>query len=452
MNGPTDTLALLETSVARLEADLAILASHDAIERLQRAYGYYIDKGLWSEAANLFTIDATYEYGQGGVYVGRDRIRAVLGLRGPEGLSPGELNTHMIVQPIITVAPGNKTAKARWRSDMQLCIEGRGYWGEGTYENSYVREDGVWKIARLHFYVTMLCDYDKGWVEGNVPMEGPSAILPPDHPPTEVYTSLPGVYLPPYHYPNPVTGARPDDVDRTPFALASECPAEVVDLAGETEALVNRVEALKDIRAIEKLQRAYGYYVDKAMWQDVSDLFGEESTLEIGGRGVFLGKKRVLEYMGIGLGPSGPQEGQIINHQQFQGIVTLAPDGQRARGRWRAFVIGGSPWAAVNWGDVTYENHYVKKEGVWIIDKLRAPFNMYTLYKEGWHKSTTPNTRPESFPPPPDLPPTIIYLTYPNFYNEPFHYANPVTGALAPPPNRAAGGVAPMANFVDDPG
>ena len=58
---------------------------------------------------------------------------------------------------------------------------------------------------------------------------------------------------------------------------------------------------------------------------------------------MFLGKKRVLQYLGVGLGPTGPQAGQIINHQQFQGIVTVAADGSSAQGRWTAFVMAGEP-------------------------------------------------------------------------------------------------------------
>lgn len=445
----SDTLNALETEAARCELELARLASHEAIERLQRTYGYYVDKGLWSQAADLFTEDATWEYGMSGVYEGRDRIRAALGLRGPEGLRTGELNNHWVVQPIITVAPDNQTAKARWRSNMQTQRDGKAYWGEGTYENEYVNDGGVWKISRLHFYVTMWCDYDKGWVEGNVAMDPASSELPPDYPPSEVYESLPGVYLPPYHYPNPVTGKTPEPGPQE-IPVDADASAEIATLAEDMTRAARRIERVKDLRACEKLQRSYGYYVDKAMWQDVSDLFHDGSSLEIGGRGIFLGKKRVLEYMGIGLGPSGPQEGQIINHQQFQGIVTISEDGEYACGRWRAFVIGGSPWAAVNWGDVTYENRYVKKGGIWTMDVLRAPFTMYTLYKDGWHKVTTPNTRPESFPPPPDLAPSVVYLTYPNFYVAPFHYPNPVTGREAPPPNPAAGGVAPMTDFIDN--
>ena len=265
----------LEAHLDRAELRLARLASHEAVERLQRAYGYYVDKGLWSAAADLFADDGTWEWGQSGVYRGRERIRAALALRAPEGLRQGDLNTHFICQPIVTVAQNNMTARARWRSDMQLCSNGKGRWGEGTFENTYVNDHGVWKIASLHFYVTMECDYDLGWIAGDIPMDPPSERLPPDEPPTEVYGSLPEVYLPAYHYPNPVTGAQPRKPD------LPELPVEDAEpLAAEIAALSARIERIEDVRACEKLQRAYGYYVDKAMWNDVADLFVEGSTLE----------------------------------------------------------------------------------------------------------------------------------------------------------------------------
>ena len=56
--------------------------------------------------------------------------------------------------------------------------------------------------------------------------------------------------------------------------------------------------------------------------------------------------------------------------------------------------------------------------------------------------NTILNTYPEKWPPWPDLPPTVIYLTYPNYYIEPFHYPNPVTGKAMPPPSPRAGGEA----------
>ncbi|HWK53913.1 MAG TPA: nuclear transport factor 2 family protein [Hyphomicrobiales bacterium] len=211
----------------------------------------------------------------------------------------------------------------------------------------------------------------------------------------------------------------------------------VAALRADLDALGASLTRLRDVADIEKLQRSYGYYVDKQQWYDIADLFTENGTLEIGGRGVFLGKDRVFEYLRTGLGPIGPIPGVMHDHQQFQGIVTLDADGRHAQGRWTAFVMGGAVW-----GDAIYENDYVKEDGVWKIERLHAPFNMYATVEQGWITNTTPNTRPESFLPPPDLPPTVVYLTFPNYYNEPFHYPNPVTGREAPPPDPQAGGMA----------
>jgi hypothetical protein len=67
---------------------------------------------------------------------------------------------------------------------------------------------------------------------------------------------------------------------------------------------------LEDEHAIENLQRSYGFYVDKALWQDAADLFADDGTLEIGGRGVFVGKKRIHEYLAW-LAPQGLTQGHV---------------------------------------------------------------------------------------------------------------------------------------------
>ncbi|HXS26169.1 MAG TPA: nuclear transport factor 2 family protein [Steroidobacteraceae bacterium] len=426
---------------------LARLESHEAIERLQAAYGYYIDKGLWDRAAALFSDDATYEFGQRGVYTGRRHIRRALELMGPRGLENGQLNDYPMLQPIIDVAPDNRTAKARWRSDVMLARGGKGEWGEGVYENDYVNENGVWRIAKLHYYATFFADYDKGWGSGNIPLAGPSREIPPDRPPTEVYQSLPGVYVPPYHYSNPVASAKPMEDESL---LSADSSPSAGALRASIDTLAKETARLASLFQIEKVQRSYGYYVDKAQWPEVAKLFAANGTYEIGGRGIFIGPKRVLEYLVKGLGPIGmaSRTGQLLDHQQFQGIVDVAPDGKRAWGRWTAIVMGGTANGSAIWGDCYYENSYINENGIWKLDHVRAAFNMYAPYKGGWRDGSVPNTRPDSFPPPPDLPPSHIYLTYPNFYVLPCHYANPVTGRPAPPPNPAAGGTAPMRDYA----
>jgi hypothetical protein len=99
----------------------------------------------------------------------------------------------------------------------------------------------------------------------------------------------------------------------------------------------------------------------------------------------------------------------------------------------RAFIMAGIPNAADAgletsvFGECTYENEYVKINGVWKIAKLYAYFNMYTPYPDGWGKKAVPNTKLEKRLPP-DRPPTRIYETYPSPARLGFHYANPVTG------------------------
>src|SRR5690606_25783922 len=79
-----DQLDGLEAHLAAADVRLARLASHEAIERLQRAYGYFTDKGLWAAAADLFADTGTWEWGQSGVYRGRERIAAALAHRAPD--------------------------------------------------------------------------------------------------------------------------------------------------------------------------------------------------------------------------------------------------------------------------------------------------------------------------------------------------------------------------------
>ncbi len=218
---------------------------------------------------------------------------------------------------------------------------------------------------------------------------------------------------------------------------AAPSDADLQAVEKDLNALGDRITRLQDLTDVEIVQDAYGYYVDKAQWRSLADLFAKDAALEIGGRGVFLGRDRVFEYMTVGLGPIGPREGLLIDHQQFQCLPTIHEDGVTAEARCIAFVMSSG-----GWGHNYYEDDFIKENGVWKFKKLHGPFNMYAGYKIGWLDHTVLNTYPEKFPPPPDLPPTVIYLTYPNYYVEPYHYPNPVTGKPTRPPSPRAGGEA----------
>ena len=191
-----------------------------SVKNLQRAFGYYVDRGLWGEAADLFADDGTIEIGLDGVYQGKARIREYLKRLhgGQEGLIYGQLNEWMQFQPAVFIARDGRSATARWRDHGMLGQYKRhAEWRDGIYENTYVREDGVWKIGSLHLYVHFVAPYERGWArlrggEALVRSEA-SETFPPDRPPTVSYSPFPAVQVPDFQARHPVTG-RPVGGDR----------------------------------------------------------------------------------------------------------------------------------------------------------------------------------------------------------------------------------------------
>lgn len=409
-----------DPAIAALQHRVQLLQDTDEIEKLVSMYGYYLDKQQWDQLAELFAEDSTMEISQRGIYLGRKGVRRALELFGPQNIEPNHLHNHIQMQPLITVAPDGERAWVRSRALSELGTFGSiGVWGDSVYENEFVKENGVWKFKHDHLFTTFFAPYEPGWAMGARPTPKRSEKIPPDLPPSEIYESLPEVYIPKYHYRNPVTGAPPvvtaDVTSQLPPALRAQGAR-----------IAQKLLRLEDENAIERLQRAYGFYVDKAQWKEAADLFADDGTLEIGGRGVFVGKARVLEYL-TWLAPKGLERGKLFNHIQLQPIVTVGDDGRTAKGRWHFIAEVGEDQKYAMWGIGNYENQYVKQDGVWKIKALYSVFRMYTPYAEGWAKSANPNTRPEKDLPP-DRPPTVVYDIYPATYITPVHYPHPVTG------------------------
>jgi hypothetical protein len=409
-----------DAEIARLSLEVERLEGARAVRKLQRAFGYYVDRGLWDEAADLFADDGSVEIGQDGVYVGKARIRDYLQKLGggQPGLVYGQLNEHVQLQPKVDVSADATTAKARWRDLAMLGhFKKDAAWGDGVYENSYVRENGVWKIKALHLYINFVAPYEEGWARLKpAPADWRTDVaksFPPDRPPTDKYRPFPEVQLPPFHYANPVTGKDAAERD-----LTSSDP--------RLAAYARRVQALEDHDAIENLQAAYGYYVDKQMWTEVSGLFAADGTFEYGQMGVYRGPAHIRRGLLL-LGAEGPQPGVLTTHMQLQSVIHVAPDGRTAKARWRGMVQLARPGQNGQWGEGIYENDYVKDGGVWKLAKLHFFVDGMTDYDLGWTKSAIPMQGPSAAIPP-DGPPTVVYRSYPGVYIPPFDYPHPGTG------------------------
>lgn len=204
--------------VAALEKRVQAADDIEAINRLTRIYGYYLDKALWAEVLPLFTDDCEIEISALGVYVGqkqaavlfRDLIGKGPALSDDNGLAWGRLYNHLILQGVVHLDDDGRGASGRWRCFMQIAEFGKkAVWGEGPYEIRYRKgDDGRWRMSRLHFYRTYHTPFDEGWAKAKSPAGEVREHLPPDRPPSVRYEPYPGRFVPPFHYANPVSGSR----------------------------------------------------------------------------------------------------------------------------------------------------------------------------------------------------------------------------------------------------
>jgi hypothetical protein len=210
----------------------------------------------------------------------------------------------------------------------------------------------------------------------------------------------------------------------------------IAELQKKVKSLEKEVRILKDIKAIEKLQRTYGYYLEHWMAQDIIDLFSDAEDVSLTlGMGTYLGKAGVRRYFEI-LKPDNEFMHQVM---QLSGIVDIAPDGKTAKGRWYGFGaisikrgngVGQSFMSGIYIGD------YVKEEGIWKFKKLL--FEQFYTAKplEGWvkperlatgHLEASNTNSNNNSPFKADIP-RAYNPGYPSGYIVPFHFKHPVTG------------------------
>jgi hypothetical protein len=205
------------------------------------------------------------------------------------------------------------------------------------------------------------------------------------------------------------------------------------------EVLEAKVQMLEDIEEIKKLQRAYGFYLEHWMAEDLIDLFadGEDSELWIAA-GKFQGKEAISRLFQHGNEEKFRISRKEFLHQvmQLSGIVHVNPNGKTAKGRWYGFganafpVEGGK--VSPGWMDGVYEVNYVKEDGKWKLKKVhwcltfRAPWT--ESFVDPAKKDSSRQDRP--YQENPALRPTGApeETLYPSGYICPFHFANPVSG------------------------
>jgi hypothetical protein len=424
----TDTQ--LAASLLSQQQRLARLQDEAAIVNLQHQYGYYFDQHNWDALVDLFAENASFESGQQGVYSGKASIRNALNQYGSQGLVKGEVDEHILLQPYVSVAADGRSAKARVD---QLGLQGKAgksaEWTQGLYENSFVKENGQWRIQALHYYPRLITDYAKGWGVDAQSAPGPNNDYPPDAPSTERYEIFPTFYIPAFHFTHPVTGRAPQypagdpastkliDFNTTlPLATTSNSLTDNPNLPAQLATAELQAEQLLAGAAIENLVNAYAYYLDECMPQQAATLFAEQGVNEIPGIGYYHGTQHIAQALQLAYCPKGRQEGALTLHHAVQPVITVADDGQSATvvtRLWQVRVAGKAD-------DGQQDDYYlmgqfhgqaVKQNNQWKLASLSTEYHWVAAIDEGWAQATA---------------------------NEALGYAAPVSMLTELPPDRAA--------------
>jgi hypothetical protein len=404
---PTGRVALVAADsperIAELSRDVEREEGLRAAKNLQYLYTQYAQYGLWDEMASLFADDADWMDGDTLAFAGREAIARYLKDDvggGKNGLPVGGVHADFLTQPVVTMSYDGGTVTGRWS---EFLLDGqydpaansqnsKARWSGGMQVNDYVKERGVWKIARVHVYPQFAGPYETGFIstQKNFP-------------------------LVPYHY-SPGEAGRP--VPDQPGGIDKSAPVLTLDQ------IEKHVQALDDEQTVRNLQNIYGYYIDRKMWSDVTDLFTDTGALERVGQGIWTGPKNIRKALEQD-GPEGLQRGQVNDYIQMNQIVTVDANGTEARGRGIELGMLTPKLGEAYWALSTFENRYVKgADGKWRIAEMRIYPQMKTDYYQGWGKNRIVDpalngaTRASSAANRPQTAPVIpAFLT-----------ANPVTG------------------------
>ena len=220
---------------------------------------------------------------------------------------------------------------------------------------------------------------------------------------------------------------------------AEDLEKTVKDLKEQVRTLQEQTRTLQDTEEIKKLQRAYGFYLEHWMSEDLIDLFadGDDSEVWIAA-GKFKGKEAISRLFRHGNEEKFRISRNDFLHQvmQLSGIVHVNPDCKTARGRWYGFGVNAFPVeggkVSPGWMDGVYEVEYVKEDGKWKLKKV----HWCLMFRAPWTESFVDPDKKDSsrhnspYQENPNLRPTDApeNTLYPSGYICPFHFPNPVSG------------------------
>lgn len=330
-----------DVGVEELAIRIARLGDEDAVRNLQDAYGFYVDRKIWTDVVDLFVPDNSSIEIHDTSGAGKEGIRKVLEQSmGPENLAEGMLNEHLQVDMLVDVNEDRETAETRGVEIGMLgdAKKGTAGWEFNVFRNSFVKgNDGVWKIKEMRITPLIVANYSTGWGNGS--------LLP--HP-ADVPEFLPG----------PRRNSKLYSKNNT-IAAANLNTTQL-------EISLNKSAAFD---AVENLASAYGYYADDLQGVPLGTIHAVNGHKEVPFSGFYLGRERIIGAMGqeYGFPNMSSLRSGISFHWLMQPVVLVADDGRSATFRGRLLQPSTSSKQAGDFEGGIYHNQFAIENGIWKI-------------------------------------------------------------------------------------
>src|SRR5690606_9116922 len=155
--------------------------------------------------------------------------------------------------------------------------------------------------------------------------------------------------------------------------------------SGSAAELTARLEDIRSVREIKRLQHLWGHYADAGQWSDMAALFSSAGVWTDGAT-TASGRNEVQALLRrtMGSGTDGLAADRLNLRLFLSPVITLSPDGQSARGRWHEVAMTGQARRSADWAGGIHIVDYVREGGGWKIARMHYHAHYAGPYATGW--------------------------------------------------------------------
>ncbi|KAK1832535.1 hypothetical protein QBC39DRAFT_304547 [Podospora conica] len=335
--GPTfDKAPPTNATVEELAARIARLNDEDAVRNLQHAYGFYVDRRMWTDVVDLFAPNSSITT-DGVRFNGtiREHLEREMG---PEDLSYGIINDHPMLDTIVYIHPNGQEATTRgfelgMIGDVNTTSQ---HWEFNIFRNTFTKDPttGIWKLQHLSQTRLLHANYTPGWATGGILPSRP----PPSPPPFLDITNRARV-------PTPTTKTT----------------------ANLTAALARSAA----VDGIENISSAYGFFADDIRCTSFATLHHPLGHKESPFVGWYRTPERIAQacLSRYATFDPAPQRPRVPFHWRLQPVVLVSDDGRSGAGRTRLLQWGtgnatrGGFSGVAGFNAGVYHDQFVWEEG-----------------------------------------------------------------------------------------